>query len=371
MIKRIGIDVRMVRHTGIGTYLQGLLHGFKSVEFPSDWKVSLFGDPEALRVMSFVHGSVQPFRSKIYSISEQFSYALPLLWANLWHAPHYNIPYFKKNTKLIVTVHDLIHWIYRRDFFSPAQAFYAGTMFRRVVETADHIIAVSKNTAKDLQTHFGADPQKISVVYESVGKDYRRIPDLEQIYELRNKYRLPAKYFLYVGSLKPHKNVQTLLRAYRSLRRQNKIESGLVIVGRKDKKYAGELYDLKTLQTGDGVWYLPDVDRQTLILLYNAALALVHPSLYEGFGLTPLESMACETPVIASNTSSIPEIVGDAALLFDPLDEKQIMAALQRMEQDPALAENLRVKGLERLKQFSWETTACQTFDIYKRVLES
>lgn len=350
---RIGLDIRMIRHTGIGTYLQGLLQGFET-SFPSGWDLAR-----------------KSFSAPIYSLQEQFAYPSRLAECDLWHAPHYNIPYFKKKVKLVVTVHDLIHWIYRKEFFSPVQALYAQTMFRRLVETADHMIAVSNNTTQDLVTHFQADPKRISVIYEAVGNECQRIQDPERISDLRLRNDLPEKFFLYVGSLKPHKNVQTLLRVFRNLKKNHRLRSGLVIIGRKDRAYRPELRDLQNLRTGEGIWYFPETERGVLTAFYSTALALVHLSLYEGFGLTPLEAMACGTPVIASKTSSIPEVVGDAAWLVDPLDENQIAQALQQIEADPDLSEELRQKGLERLKLFSWEKTARQTLDVYQKVLEA
>lgn len=352
MKPQIALDTRMVQHTGIGTYLRGLIQGFETLG-PQNWNLSQ------------VH-----FKDRIYSLGEQMAYANRLGEFQLWHAPHYNIPYYKRKTKLVVTVHDLIHWIFRKDFFSPAQAFYAQTFFRRVAKTADHIIAVSHNTARDLNHYFDVDPKKISVIYESVEKDHARLPE-SQLQDLRNRYGLPETFFLYVGSLKRHKNVQTLLRVFRNLRKNKQLQSGLVIIGGKDKKYPAALCELETLQSGDGIWYFPKMERSELIRFYNASLALVHLSLYEGFGLTPLESMACETPVIASNVSSIPEIVGEAAMLVDPLDETQISKALLQMEQDASLRNRLRLKGLERLKKFSWQKTAEQTAEVYQKVLAS
>lgn len=363
----VGLDLRMVQHTGIGTYLRGLLQGFSEIETPSELNFKFYGAGESLHAIRAASVS-EPFEAPIYSLQEQWLYPKLTQGCDLWHAPHYNIPYFKKG-KLVVTVHDLIHWIYRRDFFSPLQALYAETMFRQVADKADHIIAVSAHTAKDLEQHFQANPSKISVIYESVSSQYRRQEESSALLPFRRKYGLPEHFFLYVGSLKPHKNVQALLRAARQLK--GKLRSEIVVVGRKDKKYNSEFKELENLQTGGGIHYFPQIDYSELQLFYSAARALVHLSLYEGFGLTPLEAMACGTPVLASNRSSIPEVTGDAALLVDPLHEAQIAQALLQMDQDDELCAELRMKGYDRLKKFSWKETARQTLEVYKKVLAS
>ncbi len=368
-MRSLGLDARMIHHTGIGTYIRGLLQGFGQRRIARDWELTCYGIPGSFRGIPFFNFQTRSFDSKIYSLAEQLRYAGVLKSCELWHAPHYNIPYFKGKTKLVVTVHDLIHWIYRKDFFTPKQAFYAGLMFRRVVDTADHIIAVSQNTARDLTRHFKADPKKISVIYESVGPDFRRQEVPQKFDEFKHRLQPPKKYFLYVGSLKPHKNVQTLLRVFRKLRRQGAIKNDLVIVGKKDRKYGAELRDLETLQSGGGIWYYPEMAREDLPGLYRAATALVHLSLYEGFGLTLLEAMACGTPVVASDRSSIPEIVGEAGILVDPLNESQIEEVLQDLEHNPVLCSQLQHKGEERLSYFSWENTARQTLDVYEKVL--
>ncbi len=367
-MKKIGIDARMMFSTGIGTYLRSLLAAMP--ENRGDFSFTLFGVPAQGKAVLPGAESV-PFDARIYSLKEQIEYPAKLKKCDLWHAPHYNAPFVKGKTKLVITVHDLIHWIFRKDFFSPLQAFYAGTMFRNAVKRADHIIAVSKKTADDLVFHFNAKPHHISVIHESVSPDFVPAAGTSLQREIKNKYRLPDKFLLYVGSLKPHKNIQTLLEAFRGLRSSNKMESGLVIIGKKDGNYPARLKALAELETGGGVIYLPEIGGGELPAFYQTAQALVHPSLYEGFGLTLLEAMACGTPVIASTAGSIPEVAGKAALFVDPHSKEEIARAMMRLESEPSLAAELRELGFQNLKGYSWKEAAVRTLEVYKRVLGS
>jgi len=188
---------------------------------------------------------------------------------------------------------------------------------------------------------------------------------------LRVKYSLPKSFFLYVGLMKPHKNVLWLIRIFRKLKAEGKVRAALVLVGRKDKRYPKEQREMETLTSNAEVIHLPKVDSGELLVLYNQALALIHPSLYEGFGLTPLEAMACGTPVITTRAASLPEVVGDAAVLVETETENSIRDAIVRLDQDAELRGSLRQKGLERVKLFHWSETARKTAEVYEMILKT
>ncbi|MFH0984237.1 MAG: glycosyltransferase family 1 protein [Candidatus Omnitrophota bacterium] len=355
---RIGLDVRMLQNSGIGTYLRGLLSGLNTLGL--DKNIALFGGGQA------------PFSAPIYSVQEQWQYPGLLRQCQLWHAPHYNVPLLKGKTRLVVTIHDIIHWLFRKQFLSPLQTAYAGFMLKRAVTSAEQIIAVSQHTKNDLVEHFQAPAQKITVIHEGVEESCREIPpsELGPAFEvLRKKYGVPQDFFLYVGLMKPHKNVLMLTRIFRGLKETGQVRASLVLIGRKDKRYPPGYQDLASLNSTGGIFYLPTIEAQELKIFYNQALALVHPSLYEGFGLTLLEAMQSGTPVLTTNSSSIPEVVGDAALRFDATDEKALRDALVRLDQDVPLRESLRLKGLERVKLFSWKEMARKTAEVYEKAL--
>lgn len=366
MQRRIGLDLRMLQNTGIGTYLRGLLQGFSAIGLSKNFDLCVFGPKPQVQWPSF------HFSAPIYSITEQWQYPGQLSQCRLWHAPHYNIPLWKGKTKLVVTIHDIIHWIFRKKFLSPLQMFYAGYMLRQAVTFSDHIITVSQNTKKDLIEYFRADEKKITVIYESAGEEFRLFSSAEKEKEfkkIKTKYHLPEHFFLYVGMLKPHKNVQQLIRIFRGLKSRNKITASLVIIGRKDAKYPQGFEDLRDLNSSADLIHLPLVEYGELAAFYNAAIALVHPSLYEGFGLTLVEAMRCGAPVLATASASIPEVMGNAAALVDPASESEMMEKIVLLEQNQALRESLRQNGVERAKMFSWEDTARRTAVVYDKVL--
>ena len=367
-MKEAGIDARMIRHTGIGTYVRGLLGAWK--DRPREEMPLLFGDPDLCRQNAPGFETVS-FKAPIYSLQEQAAYPFLLKKCRLWHAPHYNVPLWKPaGVRLVVTIHDLIHWIFRKQFFSPLQAGYAQTMLKRAVASADHILTVSENTKRDLTEHFNADPARITVTYEAVAPVFSPAADPDGCSAVKQKYGLPGTYFLYVGSLKPHKNVLWLIRAFRKLREERKIQAALVLAGRKDRHYPKGYEELASFQDGGGLFHRPSISDQDLPVLYQGALALVHPSIYEGFGLTLLEAMACGTPVAAFRVASIPEVTGSAACLLEPSEEKSLAQALLRLEEDAAYRRALREAGLRQAAKFSWQKTAEQTWEVYRRVMK-
>ncbi|MBI3313817.1 MAG: glycosyltransferase family 4 protein [Candidatus Omnitrophica bacterium] len=364
---QIGIDIRMMRHTGIGTYIREILSAFRGLANARRFGITLFGDSgHAKEFPEFLH---RPFHSRIYTLFEQFEYPWRTGACTMWHAPHYNVPLLKNRAKLVLTIHDLIHWIFRKEFFNPLQGFYAENMMRHALKSADHVIAVSNKTRDDLINHFDADPENISVIYEAVSDSFHEVDDLA-VEEVRKKFGLPEEFFLYVGSLKPHKNILPSVRLFKKLHQSRELRSALVLVGKKDRKYPSGYEELAALKTGDGIIHLDHVSFPDLIGLYNGAMSLVHPSFYEGFGLTILEAMACGCPVIAARAASIPEVAGDGAYLIDPYSQHELREALIRFENAPTLRDDLRRKGKRQVQNFSWQKAASQTLEVYEKVLE-
>lgn len=360
------LDARMIRHTGIGTYVRGLLSGLRTVKEVPLPDMALAGPTRSLDA-----GAGLPFytfQTPIYTLREQTAYRQFTGKARLWHAPHYNVPVFPSPARLVTTIHDVIHWIFRKEFFTHAQALYAGTMLRIAIARSSRIIAVSRQTKRDLMHYFQAPEDKIRVIYEAADPSFAKSgPD--EVRRVLRRYNLPQTYFLYVGSIKPHKNVDWLISLFREGRASGKISGDLVLVGRKDRKYPEALRSLGELDSGGGIHLLNGLARSELMALYSGAISLVHPSRYEGFGLTPLEAMACGTPVIALKAGSIPEVTGNAALLVDEGDIAGFLGAMASLEQDRALGQSFSEKGLKHVRTFSWEKTARETLAVYREVL--
>lgn len=366
MIKpAVGIDVRMMHYTGIGTYVRGLLQGL--TESTHSASVALYGKSSAGDTTFST--PIIDFAPPIYSLTEQMFYPAVISEVKLWHAPHYNIPWFLGKTRLVVTVHDLIHWIFRDRFFNPLKAFYAQMLITRAVDKADHLITVSEHTKSDLIEQFGANPDKITVTYEGVSADFKPSDNTSLIREHLINLGLHKPYFLYVGLMKPHKNVHWLIDVFSRLRSRGLIHSDLVLVGNRDKGYPGNLDKILRNAPNSGIHHLRAISRDDLVNLYRGAIALVHPSIYEGFGLTLLEAMASGTPVIAHRVASIPEVVGQAGHLIDLQDSNALARALMRFESEPDLRSFYTAKGFEQVKMFSWRKMAEQTAVIYDKVL--
>jgi glycosyltransferase involved in cell wall biosynthesis len=362
----IGIDTRMIACTGIGTYLRGLLGAFEGIR-PRVFGIGLYGgNTEILGQSSFPRHS---FPAPIYSIREQLGYPSRVSSVKLWHAPHYNIPLWTGKAKLVVTIHDLIHWVFRGQFFSAAQGFYAGFMINRALRAADHVIAVSEHTRNDLVGYFGAEPEKITVIYEGVDPRFRKNVDSGSCDRVRRKYGIGESYFLYVGNLKPHKNVLWLWDFFRQARAGGGIRSSLVVIGKKNDRYPRRYQRYSEIRSDHDMIYIPEVDFQELTALYGGARALIHPSLYEGFGLTLLEAMACGAPVIAFRVASIPEVTGEAAYLVTADSQDEMYRAVSRMENDAACREEYIRKGFRMAAKYRWEDAARKTLEVYEKVL--
>ncbi|MFZ2487543.1 MAG: glycosyltransferase family 1 protein [Anaerolineae bacterium] len=289
------------------------------------------------------------------------------LRAEVLHSPDFIPPLRVHRFKSVITVHDLafLRWPH---FLTEDSARYYGQI-DAAIERADHIIAVSESTKNDLVKLLGAPRNKITVVYEAADPLYRPLAREEALASIRHKFPLPDEFILFVSTIEPRKNIETLLKAYRRLRDTYKVTTGLVLAG-STGWLADQIFDtVEQLDLRQHVTFLGRVENGDLVYLYNLASCLAHPAYYEGFGLTPLEAMACGLPVVVSNVSSLPEVVGDAGLLIDPNNDEELAVALHRLLDDQDLRATLRAKGLARARTFSWERAAAETLAVYRRAV--
>jgi glycosyltransferase involved in cell wall biosynthesis len=232
---------------------------------------------------------------------------------------------------------------------------------------ATHIIAVSEQSKRDVGDAYGIVPGKVTVIHEAADPRFRP-QAAEAVAAVRARYGLPGRYLLFVSTIEPRKNLPRLLEAFERVHAAG-LTDALVIVGKRGWLYEDFFAALERSPVREAVLlpgFVPDVD---LPAVYAGAQALAFPSLYEGFGLPVLEAMACGTPVVCSNTSSLPEVAGDAALLVDPGDTDAIAEALGCLLTDPGLSQELRARGLEQAGRFSWHRAACETLDVYRRLV--
>jgi glycosyltransferase involved in cell wall biosynthesis len=295
--------------------------------------------------------------------------ALPVeishLGLNVLHSPDF-IPPFRRNCASVITIHDLNFMLYPH-FLTRDSARYYGQI-DIAVRRADAIIAVSHATKADIVRLLGVPESKITVIYEAAGAAFKPMDDPALPDRVHARFGVRGDFVLFVSTIEPRKNVPTLLRAFRQLLDDYRLDVQLVLAGQKGWLFE-EVFDLvKDLELENDVQFVGRVSTEELVWLYNTARALVAPSIYEGFGLTPLEAMACGTPVIVSDTSSLPEVVGDAGLKVDPYKPDEMAVAMWRLLTDSELHGSLRAKGLTRAGCFSWDRAAQETLALYHAV---
>ncbi|AXI24803.1 glycosyl transferase family 1 [Methanofervidicoccus sp. A16] len=283
------------------------------------------------------------------------------------HSPE-NITLFiklRENQKKVITVHDIMPYIFNQYHHLLLRCSYKFFLLK-TLRTADKIISVSYNTKKDIIKYFKIPEDKIKVIYHGIDRNYKPLPE-EEIESIKKKYNINYPFILYTGGLAPNKNVERLIYAFYKLKKKLP-EYKLIITGIKRYKYKSIFETIDKLNLQKDIIFTGYVPEEDLPALYNAADLFVYPSIYEGFGLPPLEAMACGTPVITSNTSSLPEVVGDAGIMVDPYDVDGLSKAMYEVLTNDGLREELRKKGLERAKLFSWKECAEEHLKVYEEV---
>jgi len=359
------------RGAGIHRYIQALLEHLPQV---SSHRFSAYvGDPR-VRPEEWPGLEVRkaPFtttRPPLRILWEQLLQPPTLLrdGADLIHGMAYALPLLCP-TASVVTVHDLSFLRFPRAF-KRGNRIYLSVATRLAVARADAVIAVSRHTARDLERLLGVPPERIHVVPNGVDGRFRPLSRRE-VERFRHRRGLPERFILYVGTIEPRKNLETLVRAYAELLRQDpRAAIPLIIAGGRGWYYEGVFALVERLRLETVIRFPGFIDHRELPLWYNAATLFVFPSLYEGFGLPVLEAMACGTPVVASNASSLPEVVGEAGLLVEPCDVEGLAESMRRVLMDTGLREELCARGRARASEYSWHATAMQTTAVYDRVL--
>lgn len=359
-MKEICIDVRMAFCSGIGTYIRNVVSRLKSGPF----KLRLMTSKEVVEKWDGIkHFDLILTSAPIYSVQEQVQFPWVVPTCDLFWTPHYNIPFAPlRAKKRLVTIHDVYHLAFGKTL-SVHQRLYARMMMKRAVNISDHILTISQFSKDEIIKYTGINQGKISVVH--LGVDPARFPCVSNAAlqtKIREKYGLSQNYFIFVSNLAPHKNIDRLLVAWNILVKEFS-DWKLVLVGKRGKA----ILDSKSFMQ-QGVLLLGQVCDQDLPILYQLAYAAIHPSLYEGFGLTPLEALSSGCPVIVSHAASLPEVCGDSALYVDPYDIEDIAAGMRKMIQDRALHSELREKGLKRSCELTWDKTVDKHIEILNQL---
>jgi glycosyltransferase involved in cell wall biosynthesis len=383
---RIGIDARFLTHPqkgGFKTYTENLVTALACVDDRNQYILYLDREPEqstripqqpnfAYKVLKQLPGIGMPWREQV-GISLQTSRDR----IDLLHSPCLTAP-LTHACPLVMTIHDTI-WLFpqkysQSDIFSlhwKLMQWYQITIPRIASRHASAILTVSQLSKDDIVRHLGIDPAFIHVTHGAVSSTFQPVDDPGRAGSLRTKYGLNTKYIFGIGSADPRKNIETLVNSYALLPESLRAEYHLAIMWTAPVLAEAISKRIDDLGIGRFVHFLYQVPNEDLVFLYNEASLFVFPSLYEGFGLPVLEAMACGTPVVAANTSSIPEVAGDAALLVEARDAKGIAGAMERVLSDERLASGMVQKGLKRNSMFSWEKCARETIMVYNQTLLS
>lgn len=375
---RIAIDARYINDhfPGIGRYTYNLLQAL--AELNSDHTFVVLYNPDLPNTRYPVESltrypSIRLIRTRIAPFSPAAQVRIPQILRNiqaqLFHAPYYVRPYAGLPCPSVVTLYDIIPRRFPSNVPVHSQLLFDRLM-RLAIGASQHILVLSESARSDIATTYGIPPQDMTVTPLAADERFD-LQSATQIAAMRQKYQLPPRYVLSLASNKPHKNLPRLVEAWGQVSQHASISQPpiyLVIAGHWDERYPAARERVKHLDLEQTVRFLPNVIEEDMAALYSGAMAFVFPSLYEGFGLPPLEAMACGVPVLCGTTSSLPEVVGHAALRVDTQQVEAMAQGLTRLLTDNGLRERLHVVGQARAARFSWQHTAETTLGVYERV---
>lgn len=366
---KIGIDARMWNESGIGRYLRNLIFELVEIDRRNDYYV-LLRKPE-YQDLKFNSKRVQKILADFswYGLTEQWN--LPGILAkhrlDLVHFPHFNVPLLYGG-RFVVTIHDLIHQHYGAHH-SAIKKFGYQKIFKFATLKSQKILTPTQFVKDQLTNEWNLNTDKIVVTPEGVDRSITKLipqTDLKVFQKITNQWGVGDQYLFYIGNAHPHKNIERLITVFQQIRILHpKLQ--LVLAGKENQFWRRVLNTAKL----DRVLYLGLITDVQMVAIYKHALALIMPSLEEGFGIPILEAMECSCPVVASEIGSLKEVGGEAIFTFDPRDEGEMRTKILQVVENARLRAILRQKGLKRVKQFSWTRLARQTLQVYESCLSS
>jgi len=379
---RIGIDARFAVRSrrGIGNYTLGLINHLAELDHQNEYLLYVDSDDQERVLPTQENFRARKIGPANYAVWEQL--LLPARAkedrVDVLHCTGNTAPILlDRRIRLVVTIHDMMYL--KTGSLLPRSAcrhqrlgrVYRSVIVPRAARHAARVVTVSHFSKEEILTHlpFLRD-EDVVVVYEAGNDTYHPLDRDDAVQQVRCRYGISGNYILSLGGIDPRKNTRLLVQSFLELKHQGTISERLLVVG-VPKCAQTMFFDHADSSTCRGeTLFLDFVSEEDLLLLYNGATVFVYPSLFEGFGLPPLEAMACGTPVISSNTTSIPEIAGDGALLIDPTDGNCLKRVLADLLHDRCLCEQLTRRGFDRVRQFSWQKTAAETLAVYESLLQ-
>jgi glycosyltransferase involved in cell wall biosynthesis len=364
---RIGFDARAVRYHGIGTYSRNLLQNYAAsphefIIFCQDQEKESLQSADSF---TFVSANSDPVAS---GGRAGFRALVESAGVDLLHVPSTWAP-TPLRVPLVATIHDVVPLLYPRSLHGPLGRFRYKRQLKQTLEEAVCIITVSQISRSTLSMYAGVEAAKVRVIHNGVSEKFYPVDDAAALDAVRRRYALPARFAVWVGDFRPEKNLIFLVDAWARLLNRLAEPLPLVLAGALAGSYRDVRKEAERRGLHGQVFFPGFIRDSDLPTLYSAATVFVFPSLYEGFGLPPLEAMACGTPCLVSNSSSLPEVTGGAAALFNPTSLDQFVECAHRVLTDEAAYASMRAKGLEQSSRFRWETAAEETLEVYDSVL--
>lgn len=363
---KIGIDARPLRHpyTGIGKYLEQILRELAEADKENEYFLYCHQDFDLRFTVNHKwHKRIGWGGVGTIWLHTQLPFMMTKDKLDVFWGPQYAIPFWPQKIPRVVTVHDLVFHHYP-ETLPTLISLHNKLILKYYLATANQVIAVSHSTKKDLFKVYKLNDSKVQVVHLAAKCDSLNAQTNNSSKDVLDKFGVAPGYLLYVGTVEPRKNIIRLLEAYAMLSTVQFIKVPLVIAGGMGWKYKGIIAKVGELGLKDQVIFTGFLTEAEQDQIYLNAAIFIYPSLYEGFGLPPLEAMLRGIPVITSNTSSIPEVVGNAAMMVDPYNVEELAKTIELLYEDEDLRYNYSVKGIERSKEFSWEKAATTTLRI-------
>ena len=367
---RIGFDAHMIgaHYGGNTTYAANLCRALAEV-CPEDAELLLYVTKSAsAQAVRDLHPRLQPVKIADVPPPLRIACMLPLRLkrdgVEVIQVQYFRPPYCPCPS--VTAVHDL-SFEYHPEFFNRIQRTYLKAFVPWSARRTDAVVTVSQYSKDDICKRYGVSPERVFVTHIGCGPEFMPIEDRSRLESTRQRLGLPERYVLFVSNIQPRKNLVGLMEAVSRLGAQHD-DVKLVVVGKKQLGYETVERHMVELGLESRTMFVGFMSDERVADLYNMARVFVYPSFFEGFGLPPLEAMACGTPVVASNTTSIPEVTGEAAILVDPHDSDAIAEGIRSVLEKPGLAARLSRAGLEQAKTFSWQRAARENYEVYRKV---
>lgn len=349
---------------GIARYVFELLQCL--ARMPAEYEFFILVNPHSpLEAISWpAHMRLVTVQGSWISLKQQWELPRILrdIKADLFHAPSFMAP-LASPCRMVMTIHDLNHMVLPQ-FYTPFHQFYYQVFVRSCIRKSEYILTVSNFSKNEIVRNLNISPEKVFVTYNGVSSTYAPVTDPEKLAYIRDLYELPETFILCVSNNKPHKNVHQLVRAYC----YSNVDIPLVLACPVDRNL---IRIAESFGKKHRIYFSKFIDEEHLPSVYSMTHLFVYPSTYEGFGLPPLEALACGAPVVVARSSSLPEVVGDSAIFTNPFDYQDIARALELGCRDEDLRQKLRVIGVRHAKRFSWQAMTDQTLRIYRKCKQS